>query len=156
MAADSKSNRSNDETEPNPKVFCWLFSYLIIHLIYFQAYHPDFASLIIYAEIVSFTNINHTMSTRIIWIVLLKFNNDFWFNLTEKCFHSISFKESKADDLISTDSSEHLDLIKLTQQHLIRVYPGTIRQNSSNINPVSYWTYGMKNDFLYKLTTPCN
>lgn len=62
--------------------------------------------------------------------------------LIEKCFHSISFKESKADDLIDTKSSAHLDLIQLTQQHIIRVYPGTKRQDSSNINPIKYWVYG--------------
>ncbi|CAF3806889.1 unnamed protein product [Adineta steineri] len=108
IPADPKSSRSNDETEPNPK-----------------NYHPDFAKLIIYAQIVSYTNINHTMST-------------------QKCFHSISFKESKADDLIKAEPPEHLDLIKLTNKHLVRVYPGTIRQNSSNINPVTYWTYGVQ------------
>ncbi|UJR09709.1 hypothetical protein I4U23_013938 [Adineta vaga] len=108
VPADPKSNRSNDETEPNPK-----------------SYHPDFSSLIIYAEIVSFTNIDHTIST-------------------QKCFHSISFKESKADDFIEASPPEHLDLIKLSNKHLVRVYPGTIRQDSSNINPVSYWTYGVQ------------
>jgi hypothetical protein len=46
--------------------------------------------------------------------------------------------------LINADSPEHLDLIKLPKQHLVRVYPGTKRQDSSNIDPVSYWIYGMK------------
>jgi hypothetical protein len=32
----------------------------------------------------------------------------------------------------------------LTKQHLVRVYPGAKRQDSSNMNPVPYWTYGMK------------
>ncbi|CAF0885241.1 unnamed protein product [Adineta ricciae] len=108
VAADPKSNRSDDETEPNPK-----------------SYHPEFAKLIIYAQIVSFTNIEHTIST-------------------QKCIHSISFKESKADDLIEADSPEHLDMIKLTSKHLVRVYPGTKRQNSSNINPMTYWAYGVQ------------
>jgi phosphatidylinositol phospholipase C delta len=56
----------------------------------------------------------------------------------------MSFKESKADDLIHT---ENLDLIELTKQHLVRVYPGTRRQNSSNIHPISYWNHGI-NIFL--------
>ncbi|CAF1253887.1 unnamed protein product [Rotaria sp. Silwood1] len=108
IAADPKSDRSNDETEPNPK-----------------DYHPDFSNLIIYSQIVSFMNIIHTI-------------------YTQKCFHSISFKESKADDLINQPSPEHLDLIKLTKQHMVRVYPGTKRQDSSNIDPVDYWTYGVQ------------
>ncbi|CAF3304858.1 unnamed protein product [Rotaria sp. Silwood2] len=108
ISADPKSNRSNDETEPNPK-----------------DYHPDFSNLIIYSQIVSFTNITHTICT-------------------QKCFHSISFKESKADDLINQHSPEHLDLIRLTKQHIVRVYPGTKRQNSSNINPAHYWIHGVQ------------
>lgn len=63
-------------------------------------------------------------------------------NSLEKSFHSISFKESKADELIETKSPGHLDLIKLTQQHLVRIYPGAKRQDSSNINPILYWIYG--------------
>ena len=43
--------------------------------------------------------------------------------------------------------SEHLDLIKLTKQHLVRVYPGGKRQDSSNIHPISYWNHGI-NIFL--------
>ncbi|CAF1285163.1 unnamed protein product [Adineta steineri] len=108
IPADPKSNQSSDETEPNPK-----------------DYHPDFASLIIYSEIVSFTNINHTIST-------------------QKCFHSISFKESKVDHLINMHAPEHLDLIKLTKPNLVRVYPNNKRQNSSNVHPVNYWTYGVQ------------
>jgi hypothetical protein len=63
----------------------------------------------------------------------------------------MSFKESKADNLINADSPDHLDLITLTQHHLVRVYPGAIRQNSSNIHPLFYWTYGMRNFILYKI-----
>ncbi|CAF1576103.1 unnamed protein product [Rotaria magnacalcarata] len=107
-AADPKSDRSNDETEANPK-----------------DYHPDFSNLIIYSEIVSFKDITHSLCT-------------------QKCFHSISFKESKADDLIDARAPDNLDLIRLTQHHLVRVYPGTKRQNSSNINPVDYWNYGVQ------------
>jgi len=46
------------------------------------------------------------------------------------------------DELIDSKSSEHLDLIKLTKQHLVRVYPGAKRQDSSNIGPANYWIYG--------------
>ncbi len=63
-------------------------------------------------------------------------------SFTEKSYHSISFKESKADELIAVEPPNHLDLIKLTRNHLVRVYPGTIRQNSSNLHPLFYWTYG--------------
>ncbi|CAF4383737.1 unnamed protein product, partial [Rotaria sordida] len=61
-----------------------------------------------------------------------------------KCFHSISFKESKMDDLINQVSPEHLDLIRLTKQHIVRVYPGAKRQDSSNIDPTDYWSYGVQ------------
>lgn len=54
----------------------------------------------------------------------------------------MSFKESKADDLIAVESPNHLDFIRLTQKQLIRVYPGSIRQDSSNVHPLFYWTYG--------------
>lgn len=70
--------------------------------------------------------------------------------LIEKSYHSISFKESKANDLIIQESPKHLDLISLTQNNLVRVYPGTIRQNSSNLHPLFYWTYGKKNFTLNK------
>ncbi|CAF1340973.1 unnamed protein product [Adineta steineri] len=106
--ADPKSDRSNDETEPNPK-----------------EYHPEFAALVVYSQIVSFTNITHTLST-------------------QKCYHTISFKETKANDLIAVESPHHLDFITLTQDHLVRVYPGTLRQNSSNLHPLFYWTYGVQ------------
>lgn len=108
VAADPKSNKSSDETEPNPKDF-----------------HPDFAELIVYAQIVSFTNIHHTLRT-------------------QKCFHSISFKESKAKALIDAESPHHREFIALTKQHLVRVYPGTLRQDSSNFHPPFYWTYGVQ------------
>ena len=62
----------------------------------------------------------------------------------EKSFHTISFKESKADDFINVESPNHLDLITLTQNQLVRVYPGSLRQNSSNLHPLFYWTYGRK------------
>ncbi|CAF1523086.1 unnamed protein product [Adineta ricciae] len=108
VATDPKDGGSNDEMESNSK-----------------DYHPDFSSLIIYSEIVSLKNIEHTIST-------------------QKCFHSISFKESKINHLIDVDTPEHLDLIKLSKRHLVRVYPGTKRQNSSNINPINYWSYGVQ------------
>jgi hypothetical protein len=63
----------------------------------------------------------------------------------EKSSHSITFKESKMNELITAESSSHLDLITLTQQQLVRVYPGTLRQNSSNLHPLFYWTYGKRN-----------
>ncbi|CAF0741347.1 unnamed protein product [Rotaria sordida] len=88
-------------------------------------YHPDLASLLIYCQNVSFTSIPQTLST-------------------QKCYHSISLKESTADDLIAVEVPHHLDLIALTQHHLVRVYPGTIRQNSSNMHPLFYWTYGIQ------------
>ena len=69
---------------------------------------------------------------------------NFCIRFIEKCYHSISFKESKADSLIAEDSPHHLDLITLTQRHLIRVYPGSMRQDSSNLHPLFYWTYGKK------------
>lgn len=49
-----------------------------------------------------------------------------------------------ADNLISieVEHPRHLDLIKLTQRHIVRVYPGGIRQDSSNVHPLFYWTYG--------------
>jgi hypothetical protein len=64
------------------------------------------------------------------------------FIFLEKCYHSISFKESKANDLIDVESPHHLDLIRLTQHQLVRVYPGSLRQNSSNLHPLFYWIYG--------------
>ncbi|CAF2947920.1 unnamed protein product [Rotaria sp. Silwood2] len=97
-ATNTKLNRINNEIESN-----------------INDYHPDLASLLIYCQNVSFTNISHTLST-----------------------------QSTADDLIATESPHHLDLIQLTQHHLVRVYPGTVRQNSSNIHPLFYWTYGIQ------------
>ncbi|CAF3395848.1 unnamed protein product [Rotaria sp. Silwood1] len=88
-------------------------------------YHPDLTSLLIYCQNVSFTNISNILST-------------------QKCHHSLSLKESVADDLIGAESPHHLDLIKLTQHHLVRVYPGAIRQDSSNLHPLFYWTYGIQ------------
>ncbi|UJR17051.1 hypothetical protein I4U23_003948 [Adineta vaga] len=108
VPTDSQSNESDDETEPNPK-----------------DYNPEFSHLLFYSEIVSFKNVNHTIST-------------------PQCFHSMSFKESAMNKLISGHTSEHLDIIKLSNKHLIRIYPGTKRQNSSNTHPVSYWTYGIQ------------
>ncbi|CAF1147619.1 unnamed protein product [Adineta ricciae] len=108
IPADPKSDRSNDETEPHPK-----------------NYHPDFARLVIYSQIVSFTNIRHTIST-------------------QRCNHSISFKESKANELIATETPRHQEFITLTQRHLVRVYPGTMRQDSSNLHPSLYWAYGVQ------------
>jgi len=66
------------------------------------------------------------------------------FLLLEQSFHSISFKESKANNLIQADSPNHLDLITLTQNQLVRVYPGALRQDSSNLHAVLYWTYGVQ------------
>ena len=63
-------------------------------------------------------------------------------DVLEKCFHSISFNESKGDDLIGVPAPGHLELLQLTRQHLVRVYPGMKRQDSSNIDPILYWTYG--------------
>ena len=64
----------------------------------------------------------------------------------EKAFHTISLTESKASDLIKIESPNHLDLITLTRQHMIRVYPGGKRQDSSNLHPPFYWTYGKRRD----------
>lgn len=69
----------------------------------------------------------------------------------EKSFHSISLKESKADHLVKSKPPGHLDLLKLTNDHLVRIYPGAKRQDSSNINPVPYWTYGKR--FISSPTT---
>ncbi|CAF0734693.1 unnamed protein product [Didymodactylos carnosus] len=104
-AADPKINNSNDETVPLPKDI-----------------HPEFANLIIYSQIVSFTNLQHSMST-------------------QHCYHSISFKESKANELIK-ESPDNLDLIRLTQRQIVRIYPSSYRQDSSNLHPVFYWLYG--------------
>ena len=44
--------------------------------------------------------------------------------------------------MIASKHPGHLDLLKLTRQHLVRIYPGTKRQDSSNIDPIVYWIYG--------------
>ncbi|CAF3334143.1 unnamed protein product [Rotaria socialis] len=87
--------------------------------------HPDFASLIVYCQNTKFTNVSQILS-----------NN--------KCYQSFSLKESVASSLIAADSPNHLDLIRLTQHNLVRVYPDSIRQNSSNLHPLFYWVYGMQ------------
>ena len=75
----------------------------------------------------------------------------------------MSFKETKANYLIAAESPDHLDLITLTQKHLVRVYPGSLRQNSSNVHPLFYWTYGKltylnfknKQTFLFRSSNGC-
>ena len=36
-----------------------------------------------------------------------------------------------------------VDLLKLSQSHLIRVYPKGSRVGSDNYNPIPFWNYGM-------------
>ena len=47
------------------------------------------------------------------------------------------------NELINESPPDHLNLIALTQHQLIRVYPRALRQDSSNLHPLFYWTYGM-------------
>ncbi len=54
------------------------------------------------------------------------------------------------DALINAESPNHLDLITLTQHQVVRVYPGSLRQDSSNLHPLFYWTYGKKNLFILR------
>ncbi|CAF0937386.1 unnamed protein product, partial [Didymodactylos carnosus] len=57
------------------------------------------------------------------------------------CYHSISFKESKATEFIKY-SSDSSDLIRLTERQIVRIYPSSYRQDSSNLHPVLFWLYG--------------
>ena len=60
------------------------------------------------------------------------------------------------NSLIAADSPHHLDLITLTQRHLTRVYPRGIRQDSSNLNPLFYWTYGKKENIAFVFSSDIN
>ncbi|CAG0914868.1 unnamed protein product [Notodromas monacha] len=56
-----------------------------------------------------------------------------------KPFQMSSFSESKADDFIANNMA---DFVEYNRRQLSRIYPGALRTDSSNFNPVSYWSAG--------------
>lgn len=59
----------------------------------------------------------------------------------EKFYHTISLKESTLNGLIDVEAPHHIDLINLTQRHVVRVYRYKMRQNSYNLNLLIYCVY---------------
>jgi len=67
-----------------------------------------------------------------------------WFdNLNQKdeFYHVSSLSEIKAKHQVETAGC---DLIRHTNQRLMRVYPAGIQVQSSNFDPVTYWNYGIQ------------
>ncbi len=50
--------------------------------------------------------------------------------------------EPKAQKILNSERSE--DIIRLTSNYVLKVYPAFYRQDSSNIDPILYWTHGFQ------------
>lgn len=62
--------------------------------------------------------------------------------LNYKQNQSCSLSEISATKLIDTESAENI--IKLTQNYLLKIYPAFFRTDSSNLSAIDYWTYGFQ------------
>lgn len=115
-----KNRRKNSTTKiQRLRRFSVLFRRKIIEKVFVSTktkkIHPDFAKLIVYSKIVSLCDLEKDSSL------------------------SISLTESKLEDFIEKRPRQIVDL---TRNHLVRVYPSAKRQDSSNYNPMVFWTRG--------------
>jgi hypothetical protein len=62
--------------------------------------------------------------------------------LTVKPSGTCSLSELEAEDAI--EKQQVNKLIEFTNKFLVKVYPGFFRQDSSNLEPIDYWIYGMQ------------
>jgi len=69
----------------------------------------------------------------------------FNFCLIDQQHQTSSLSEGKCDDFIKTEKPENI--LKYTQNYLVKVYPGFFRTNSTNLNAVSYWNLGFQIGF---------
>jgi phosphatidylinositol phospholipase C delta len=61
--------------------------------------------------------------------------------MIDLCFYSSSLSEKQLEHAVRSDP---LGLIKQTHKCLLRTYPGGIRQDSSNPNPINSWNFGIQ------------
>jgi hypothetical protein len=64
------------------------------------------------------------------------------FQFIDKPSATSSLSEIKAEEIIKEEDPTRL--IEYTKKFLIKVYPAFFRQDSSNLNPLDYWIYGMQ------------
>ena len=55
--------------------------------------------------------------------------------------HIFSLSEKAANKYMK---SNYVDLVKHTSSHIVRIYPGVSRLNSSNFEPHKYWSTGVQ------------
>ncbi|KAM0076291.1 hypothetical protein ACKRZS_011636 [Fusarium odoratissimum] len=60
---------------------------------------------------------------------------------TKSPTHLFSMQESKVQELLSTSPT---DLFRHNQNYFFRVYPNSARQDSSNLDPLRFWRYGVQ------------
>lgn len=65
-----------------------------------------------------------------------------WAGTGQTCFQMCSLKEPRAARLLAGVGAEAV--IEHTSRRLLRVYPGPLRLDSSNFNPVPYWAAGVQ------------
>lgn len=65
-----------------------------------------------------------------------------WAGTGQSCYHMCSLKEPRAGRLLAGVGAEAM--IEYTSRRLLRVYPGPLRLDSSNFNPVPYWAAGVQ------------
>lgn len=68
--------------------------------------------------------------------------NTTWAGTGQSCYHMCSLKEPRAGRLLAGVGAE--SMIEYTSRRLLRVYPGPLRLDSSNFNPVPYWAAGVQ------------
>lgn len=66
----------------------------------------------------------------------------YYFIHLDKQNHSSSLSEIFASKLIENESAENI--MKLTQNYLLKIYPAFFRTDSSNLSAIDYWTYGFQ------------
>lgn len=57
---------------------------------------------------------------------------------TGRCFHTSSLDEDKAEKLMA----DPVEMIRLTNRQMIRIYPKGFRTDSSNYDPIPFWNVG--------------
>ena len=55
-----------------------------------------------------------------------------------RCFHTSSLDEDKAEKLMA----DPVEMIRLTNRQMIRIYPKGFRTDSSNYDPIPFWNVG--------------
>ena len=63
-------------------------------------------------------------------------------NKTDEKYHSSSLSEGDCNKLIESEDGNRI--VSFTNRFLIKVYPGGLRTDSSNLNPIMYWIYGFQ------------